>query len=357
MLPGTNAAQPSNEEQDEFDLEFDTAELSQNAELIAKALENASIQAQTADNEVVQSKETAETPAPQAEAEAEPVAKQSATAAIMEEARKALAEVSEVYGSGLGDHEVHLMSSAAPESSEAPISATSRSLTGNSMALCGAIEEGDEEEAEQQEAEEELRAEESLRAQQVHEQQLEAEWDTLGAESSSNRSADHAYTTSNGVKVISMSEAAKVWNFEQAAAYFQAMDHAARLPHIVVREEAKGGWFSSAPKPLNYFGSKDDLDLPFLVAQVDYDPECRQHWQMLSTLYTFFVQGENGTELPTSRHWERLGFQGSDPRTDLNRSMKMLSILQVRLNGTASFMWHSNRVLFIYYHFVDAELH
>lgn len=336
MLPGASAAQPSNEEQDEFDLEFDNAEPSQNAELIAKALENASIQAQRADDAPVKSKAAAETPAPQAEAEAEPSAKQSATTSIMEEARKALAEVSEVYGSGLGDHEVLLMSSSAAGSSDAAVSAPSRSLTGNTMALCGAIEEGDEEEAEQQEAEEELRAEESLRAQQAHEHQLEAEWDTLdntlGTESSSNRSADHAYTTSNGVKVISMSEAAKVWNFEQAVAYFQAMDHAARLPHIVVREEAKGGWFSSAPKPLNYFGSKDDLDLPFLVAQVDYDPECRQHWQMLSTLYTFFVQGEHGTELPTSRHWERLGFQGSDPRTDLNRSMKMLSILQVKLD-------------------------
>jgi hypothetical protein len=28
-------------------------------------------------------------------------------------------------------------------------------------------------------------------------------------------------------------------------------------------------------------------------------------------------------------HWEAIGFQGSDPRTDLNRSMKMLSVLQV----------------------------
>ena len=33
----------------------------------------------------------------------------------------------------------------------------------------------------------------------------------------------------------------------------------------------------------------------------------------------------------TGKHWERIGFQGNDPRTDLNRSMKMLSILQVNL--------------------------
>lgn len=28
-------------------------------------------------------------------------------------------------------------------------------------------------------------------------------------------------------------------------------------------------------------------------------------------------------------HWESIGFQGLDPGTDLNRSMKMLTILQV----------------------------
>jgi hypothetical protein len=28
-------------------------------------------------------------------------------------------------------------------------------------------------------------------------------------------------------------------------------------------------------------------------------------------------------------HWDRIGFQGLDPRTDINRSMKMLALLQV----------------------------
>lgn len=143
-------------------------------------------------------------------------------------------------------------------------------------------------------------------------------------------------STGETVKVISMREAAKVWNSEEAVEFFRAQDHSKAMPLIVVREEAKGGWFSSAPKPLSYFGSKEDLELPFLVAQIDYDPECREHWQMLSTLYTFFISGDNGPELSTSRNWERLGFQGSDPRTDLNRSMKMLSVLQVCTHSAVS---------------------
>ena len=94
MLPSANTAQSSNEELDEFDLEFDTNEPSNNAELIAKALENASIQAQSADVESVETK-TKESTAARPEAETEPAVKQSASATIMEEARKALAEVAE----------------------------------------------------------------------------------------------------------------------------------------------------------------------------------------------------------------------------------------------------------------------
>ena len=33
-------------------------------------------------------------------------------------------------------------------------------------------------------------------------------------------------------------------------------------------------------------------------------------------------------------HWDDIGFQGLDPRTDLNRSMKLLTILLVRITIT-----------------------
>lgn len=32
---------------------------------------------------------------------------------------------------------------------------------------------------------------------------------------------------------------------------------------------------------------------------------------------------------PIGPHWDNIGFQGLDPRTDVNRSMKMLALLQV----------------------------
>eukprot|EP01032_Pedospumella_encystans_P023910 gene23910-27057_t len=339
MILAPSNTQPTTEEDDEFDIEVDDIAPSQNAELIAKALQNASEQAQSPD---VESAAPAVTPTSVSAAAAaaditvasSPDAvggsKTSAVTSIMEEARKALAEVAEVYGNGLGDQEVLQLSGASTTTPSAPAANTN-------TRLCDAIEEGDEEEEEQQEIEEEQRKEEYLRMQQTQKQQLESVWDTLQrADSTGSQHLGHNETAfdSNGepVRVVSMKDMAKVWTFDEAVVHFQDMDHSLRLPLIVTHEETKGGWFSTAPKPLSYEGSVEDLNLPFLIAQVDYDPQCTSHWQMLSTLYSFFIRGVGDSELTlttTSRNWERLGFQGSDPRTDLNRSMKMLSVLQM----------------------------
>ena len=338
MILAPSNTQPTTEEDDEFDIEVDDIAPSQNAELIAKALLNASAQAQSPDAEsaaptVTPTSVSAAAVTDTAIASSPDAAggsKTSAVTSIMEEARKALAEVAEVYGNGLGDQEVLQLSGVSTTTNSAPAANTN-------TRLCDAIEEGDEEEEEQQEIEEEQRKEEYLRMQQTQKQQLESEWDTLQrADSTGSQLLGHNETAfdSNGepVRVVSMKDMAKVWTFDEAVVHFQDMDHSQRLPLIVTHEETKGGWFSTAPKPLSYEGCTEDLNLPFLIAQVDYDPQCTSHWQMLSTLYSFFIRGVGDSELTlttTSRNWERLGFQGSDPRTDLNRSMKMLSVLQV----------------------------
>ena len=357
MILAPSNTQPTTEEDDEFDIEVDDIAPSQNAELIAKALLNASVQAQSPDAE---SAAPTVTPTSVSAAAAADTAiacspdavggsKTSAVTSIMEEARKALAEVAEVYGNGLGDQEVLQLSGASTTTTT-----NSAPAANTNTRLCDAIEEGDEEEEEQQEIEEEQRKEEYLRMQQTQKQQLESEWDTLQrADSTGSQLLSHNETAfdSNGepVRVVSMKDMAKVWTFDEAVVHFQDMDHSQRLPLIVTHEETKGSWFSTAPKPLSYEGSKDDLNLPFLIAQVDYDPQCTSHWQMLSTLYSFFIRGVGDSELTlttTSRNWERLGFQGSDPRTDLNRSMKMLSVLQVNRKAPLIFSCQSFSSIF-----------
>ena len=99
-------------------------------------------------------------------------------------------------------------------------------------------------------------------------------------------------------------------------------------------------------KVLNFINSEQHLEVPFLLAQVDVDLARVEDLHMLQSLYVFFLnENLSGSDLaPPLRqevleliqavpamgpHWEQIGFQGLDPRTDLNRAMKILSVLQV----------------------------
>lgn len=94
---------------------------------------------------------------------------------------------------------------------------------------------------------------------------------------------------------------------------------------------------------LNFEGSEDELKFCFSIAHVNYDPvKFREHFSALKTMYKFFVPSL-GAVSPTpggrssrardvgmvGAHWGNIGFQGLDPCTDINRSMRMLSVLQV----------------------------
>lgn len=89
---------------------------------------------------------------------------------------------------------------------------------------------------------------------------------------------------------------------------------------------------------------------PFLLAQVEVDLSQALDLHLLRALYLFFTYPSQSLTaadlLPPPRdrpdlraafaalpavgpHWERIGFQGLDPRTDLNRAMKMLAVLQM----------------------------
>jgi hypothetical protein len=67
--------------------------------------------------------------------------------------------------------------------------------------------------------------------------------------------------------------------------------------------------------------------LPFIFAQVDYDPRIPEHYSMLCFIY-FKLMGRQPSGA-SGTHWEDIGFQGIAPQTDINRSMKMLAVLQM----------------------------
>lgn len=80
------------------------------------------------------------------------------------------------------------------------------------------------------------------------------------------------------------------------------------------------------------------LRWPFLLAQRDYDPSEPRQLLILQSIYRALM-GKHGTDpkrdarVPpyapaTGAHWEAIGFQGNDPCTDINRSMKLFALLQ-----------------------------
>jgi len=72
------------------------------------------------------------------------------------------------------------------------------------------------------------------------------------------------------------------------------------------------------PTQRRFFFPLKRKDHEFASLRKHYDPCEPTHWRLLKTVYETLC----GTRCPgkIGPHWETLGFQGSDPRTDLNRS-------------------------------------
>ena len=80
---------------------------------------------------------------------------------------------------------------------------------------------------------------------------------------------------------------------------------------------------------LNYPDCDSDLKFPFLIAQLDCNPHDPVHFRILRSIY-FLLTRTWPPLTTTGPHWEDIGFQGLDPCTDINRSMKMFAVLQVQ---------------------------
>lgn len=65
-----------------------------------------------------------------------------------------------------------------------------------------------------------------------------------------------------------------------------------------------------------------------LQKQIHYTPEEVMHRRLLQTIYRHMT-GQKRVCPDEGPHWDTVGFQGNDPRTDLNRSMGIFSLIQV----------------------------
>eukprot|EP01039_Chlorochromonas_danica_P004405 gene4405-4827_t len=264
----------------------------------------------------------------------EPLILDTATkvSSISLDARKALTDIVDVYGQGMGDQEVLLLDLPSQQTSS-PIPPTL--LIGGAL---DAIEEEDEEEGEE---EEEVGANEDRGSDEIRSGAM-TEFDDIAA--ANGNLCDAPQQDEWGVPTASCTseEQFSCFPYDDALSFCLSQDLSRfRSSIVIVEEPQQKGWLSGWRKPPELNASRaKEIEIPFLLAQLDYDPFVPQHLAMLRTIYVSLISSSEAPPGPTDGRWEQLGFQGSDPRTDLNRSMKILSVIQ------ALHFLHSNAAFF-----------
>lgn len=316
-------AQPSDDD-DEFDVVGDEDQVPSNNQAILKALEGFG----TADPMITNNFDHREHITPEISTYKEASTVKSGKSSILADAQKALSEVRDIYSSGLGDQEVLLLNS---NTKNEPNSNTSGGVYSKNAPV-GIIDEGDEETEERLEEEAgKQEMQQMLDAAQLQ-LELEQEWEAV-----SQVLVDALKKDLSPEAIENIELPKSITCYDHALKYFQCLN-LSRFRKLISTTAAgeetssgKSSWFGSKTKVVDFPGRQRILEFPFLIAQVAYDPKVEQHLSMLNLTYDHFLvkrkklAGMN----PLRKHWQLLGFQGNDPCTDLNRSMKMLSILQL----------------------------
>lgn len=246
------------------------------------------------------------------------------------DAKQALNDIVDVYANGMGDQEV-LMLDVKDKQAEKEFN--SKIVIDKSL---GAIAEDEEEEDDEEDDHVSTRnkahsqKEELVRdADQVEStvDHVQSEWDELEKNSQNMSQSVGIDSRSADVHMI----------YTKATQFIKSLDLAVHEESIVTTENTSKSWmnvFGGGSSKLDIPNYDTELKFPFLVAQVDYDPNSIDHLSMLKSIYSFLINRDQAIALqPMDKNWEKLGFQGRDPRTDLNRSMKLLSVLQVKTNS------------------------
>eukprot|EP01031_Cornospumella_fuschlensis_P031129 gene31129-37621_t len=255
-------------------------------------------------------------------------------------AAAALREVSEVYAQGLGDLEVRLLGDHPAAPAPALGAGAPAQLRGAPLA---AIDERDEDE--EDEAEDSATAPApTLGGLAPHSSAVDA-WAALDAHAPTDaepqrepqREAEGEREAEGGGAPLSFAALLRQLQEQEEPAGGLARF----LGAIRVSEDEDpgggGGVFSALfrrpPPALCVPEAEQQLRLPFLLAQLDVDPSRALHLQVLRQLHAQLTGAAASPPLQArDARYEQLGFQGHDPRSDLNRSMKMLApLLLLRL--------------------------
>ena len=119
--------------------------------------------------------------------------------------------------------------------------------------------------------------------------------------------------------------------YEEALRYFQGLDMSGDQGKITPTQPDQRHVLKRMFKRRPGLQAPDaERDFVFLVALQKYDPRVPVHWRMIHTVFRELTPKNKPVPCPTlGAHWVRIGFQGNDPRTDINRAMRCLALLQL----------------------------
>ena len=165
------------------------------------------------------------------------------------------------------------------------------------------------------------------------------EWDQVNAlreEEQHVRASDEAGTSEED-QFGTTKRFASISYVDAVRGIVEKIDVAALKPTLHVEDAPAGGCLAClfAPPRLDGDELKRDRDEMFATARTKLDDENEVHLAVLHTLYTRLM-GTDRAMPRYGKHWEDVGFQGSDPATDL-RGCGMLGLTQLLCLVTRSF--------------------
>lgn len=181
------------------------------------------------------------------------------------------------------------------------------------------ISEGDEEEAEMQEAQEEADAAKQKREAEEQAASLAMEWDSLAPPTSRAKARLANAPTVEDSRI----------SYDEVMAHFVARYTDPKPATPAAASGGKGGmaWLSLGGGAVTFTAEEGkERDRLLAISEEHWDPADPIHFRLIRSVYKGMT-GRSNCPM-TGSHWEALGFQGTDPRTDLNRSMGVFSLVQ-----------------------------
>jgi hypothetical protein len=287
----------------------------------------------------------------EAEATAANTSATQSAAAVLEAqaAGLSLSDIHSMYKRGLGDQEVHMLDDENSKTS----TSTSSAKSGNKPVIApvlGAIlkepiknEIIEEEEEEEKEDDEEDAREGKKVVTKDHpvlpQMEKEDEWTEIQL---SNATQNPASTTFSSAPMKTSpasieapmqslpSSATALLKYNTAASYFfEDPELLSQHCNKIIPEDFKfKGCMGTVLNPkLKFTSAKDQRDRVFCIAISTYDPRNDIHRNLLQTIYKKLMKTQRDVGA-IGPHWEEIGFQGTDPSTDL-RGCGLLSLLQL----------------------------